>query len=535
MAAPVVNSASISEDGSGTSATIPTINVTIPAPDDRILVIFVCPKDNSSTAADISTITFDSAGVNRTIGSGITLQGSRQLAQEGSYSSQVSVYFILEADLPAAGTYPLDVVMDSAMQYSFVSARCITGCPKQAYDAIVQGTDTANVNGGVDFSDSITPVDSDCLIVDLWSTSHSSSPTYTIQSGQTLVNTRSNTNGGYVSTQHTQVGGPSARTMTQNSSTLHQRRAWSLLSFSGVAGGNNGTSASALANATSSATGKIAVSGTSSVTVDNVTASGAGKVAVKGTSGVTTDNVVAAGSGTIGAGTNNGSSATILADEAGAANGKVLNNGSSTVSLGNAVASGAGKVGITGSSAITISDFSSSASGAVKVTGSSAVILEGAVQSASGAVLLSGQSATTLEDNPASGAGKVLNNGASSINLDNVIASGSGSINPVNNGASATILENVSPVGTGKIAVSGSSAVTLEDLIAAGFGTNNLKVVLPSGSGGDGNARISPDEFLRRKLEILEYDRIEMAIIDDHEIIELISMVAISGVFSDLD
>ena len=122
MVAPTVNSASVSQDGTGTNATIPTINITIPAPNDNLLCIFVVPKDNSSTASAVSTITFDATGTNLTIGSGITLQGSRQLAQEGNYSSQCSFYLIKQADLPGAGTYTLDIVMDSAMQYSFVGA-----------------------------------------------------------------------------------------------------------------------------------------------------------------------------------------------------------------------------------------------------------------------------------------------------------------------------------------------------------------------------------------------------------------------------
>ncbi len=233
MVAPVITAASVITANAGTSTTT-TLAVPLSAPgNDRILVLVNLIKDNSATAALVSTITVDSAGVNRTIGSGVTLQGTFQLAQEGAFSSQCGVYFCIEADLPvSAGTYNVDTVMDSAPQYNMWLAFEVTGCPKQAYDAIVQNLSTADVGAGTPFSDSITPVDDDCLIVDFWATSHSAAPTYT--TSQTLLATVSNTNGAFIASQFTQVGAAAAKTMTEQSSTLHQRRAWNLISFSGV-------------------------------------------------------------------------------------------------------------------------------------------------------------------------------------------------------------------------------------------------------------------------------------------------------------
>jgi len=234
MAAPVITGASvITLNGGGT--TTGTMAVPLSASGNtRILVIVNQVKDNSATAALVSTITVDSAGVNRTIGAGVTLQGTFQIAQETSFSSQCGVYFCLEADLPtSAATYNVDIAMDSATQYNMWFCFELTGCPKQAYDAIVQNLSIANVSAATPFSDSITPVDDDCLIVDMWATSHSASPTYT--TSQTLLATVSNTNGAFIASQFTQVGAAAAKTMTEQSSTLHQRRAWNLISFSGVA------------------------------------------------------------------------------------------------------------------------------------------------------------------------------------------------------------------------------------------------------------------------------------------------------------
>lgn len=239
MAAPVITPASITVlDAFNT--TIGTLAVTLSASgNDRILVICDLVKDNTSPVALVSTITVDSAGVNRTIGAGVTLQGIFQLAQEGNFSSQCGMYFCLESDLPTtAGAYNIDIAMDSATQYNMWVAFEITGCPKQAFDAILQNINTSDVSAGAPFSDNITPVDDDCLIVDFWSTSHSASPTYT--TSQTLVGTASNTNGAFICSQFTQVGAAALKTMTEQSSTLHQRRAWNLLSFSGVAPSGGG-------------------------------------------------------------------------------------------------------------------------------------------------------------------------------------------------------------------------------------------------------------------------------------------------------
>lgn len=237
MAAPTIAAASIvtiNNGGNTTGSASPTLKA---SGNDRILVIAIVPKDNSATAAVPSAIVVDSAGVNATLANGkIVQQGSLQIAQEGNFSSTVDVYFCLEANLPtSAGAYAVNVTLDSSPQYNMAHIWEVAGCPKQAYDAIVQNLSTADVSANIAFSDSITPSDDDCLIIDVWSTSHSNAPTYTSTESQMAA--VSNAFGGSVTSQFTQVGAAAAKSMQQSSSTFHQRRAWTLLSFSGVASG----------------------------------------------------------------------------------------------------------------------------------------------------------------------------------------------------------------------------------------------------------------------------------------------------------
>lgn len=246
MAAPTIAAASIvtiDNGGSTTGSASPTLKG---SGNNRILVIAFVPKDNSSTAAAPSAIVVDSAGVNATLANGkVVQQGSLQLAQEGNFSSTVDIYFCLDANLPtSAGAYVVNTTLDSAPQYHMIQIFEVSGCPDQAYDAIVQSLSTADVSANVAFSESITPTVDNCLIVDIWSTSHSSAPTYT--STESQMATTSNTNGGSVTSQFTQTTA-AAKSMQQSSSTFHQRRAWTLLSFSG-ASASSGRIMSSLTN-----------------------------------------------------------------------------------------------------------------------------------------------------------------------------------------------------------------------------------------------------------------------------------------------
>ncbi len=234
---PTITTASIRSVENGTSLTASLTPTLKASGNDRILVIAFVHKDNSSTAALPSAIVVDSAGVNATLANGkVVQQGSLQLAQEGNFSNVVDIYFCLETNLPAtAGVYTVTTTLDSSAQYHTVQCLEVSGCPAQAYDAIVQGASTTDVSASVAFSASITPIVNDCLIVDFWATSHSSAPTFT--STESQMATTSRTNGGSVSSQFTQTTA-AAKTMEETSSTFHQRRAYTLLSFNGATASN---------------------------------------------------------------------------------------------------------------------------------------------------------------------------------------------------------------------------------------------------------------------------------------------------------
>jgi len=238
MAAPTITSASAQKGNFG-GGTTGTLTGKVSAGSDRILVISFNSKDNAGTPATVTSITFDSTGVNRTIGSGITQQGTTQEAIEGSFATMQGLYFILDADLPvSAGSYNIDIVLDSAVQYNMWTAYEITGCPKQAYDAILQSTDTADVAANTNWLTSLTPVDNDCLIVDNYALSHSNSGTYS--NGQTLVIAETgNLYGGSICTEFTQVGSPASKSFTEQYTQLTHRRSWSIYSFSGLSSGTN--------------------------------------------------------------------------------------------------------------------------------------------------------------------------------------------------------------------------------------------------------------------------------------------------------
>lgn len=261
----LVNTAT--QNGAGSTATTFSSFAISASGLNRVLVIAILAKDNTATAAVISAITVDAAGANATLGNGkVVQQGSRQLAQEGNFSSQCDVYFVLEANLPsAAGSYDIVVTMDSAAQYLMCSCQEITGVPDQAYDVISQGSSTADVSSDVAFSSSITPSVDDCLILDLWGTSHSAAPTFTSTEEQTFA--ISNTNGGAVGSEFNQ-GPASAKSMEQSSSTFHQRRAFTLLSFSGVSGD---VTAPVLSSPTGTKTGSTTADGTVSTDEGNGT------------------------------------------------------------------------------------------------------------------------------------------------------------------------------------------------------------------------------------------------------------------------
>jgi len=233
MAAPVITPASIvTYSGTG------PLDFNIPisaAQSGRLLVLCNLAKDSTAVVNIISALAFDTAGVNATlVGGEIALQGVTSIAQEGIRSSQNGVYFIKDADLPSsAGSYLFEPDFDGDIDRHLWICFEILGCPDEGYDNLVQNISITDVAAAAKFSASITPVDNDCLIVDIWAISHSNAPTFTSTETQ-LAAIEDQSNAGGVVSQFTQIIA-AAKTMEQESSTLHQRRAWTLLSFSGVA------------------------------------------------------------------------------------------------------------------------------------------------------------------------------------------------------------------------------------------------------------------------------------------------------------
>lgn len=233
MAAPLITVGSYQAINTGTGTT-GTLNVPVSASgNDRLVLVTFTAKDNASPAAVPNLVNFDPTGVNLNIGTGVTEQGARQLAIESTFSSQCSLWMIKEADLPSsAGTYAIDVGADLGPQYGFWEAWEVTGA-SQLIDAITEISDTADVSAGVDFSSSVTTLAVDSLVIDIWSTSHSSAPTYSVNQNQ--LGTQSQTNGGTViSWINKAVVG--SQVMTENSSTFHQRRAGKVISIAPVSG-----------------------------------------------------------------------------------------------------------------------------------------------------------------------------------------------------------------------------------------------------------------------------------------------------------
>lgn len=229
MAAPVITLGSIVPSSNGTTAA-ETLNIPISAAgNNRIVVIACLRKDSNGAGGVVSSITFDSAGVNRTIGAGVTRQGLEQLAIEGSYSSLCDVYFILEADLPAAaGTYAIDTVLAAGVAANAWGAFEVTDVTAQAYADISQIADINDVGANTQMSQSLAVTNADSLVVSLVSISISG--TYPATSTDSILLDESFSNGNALITYATPVA-VSTKTFGHTIAQVSQRRAWTVLSF----------------------------------------------------------------------------------------------------------------------------------------------------------------------------------------------------------------------------------------------------------------------------------------------------------------
>ncbi len=240
MALPTLQSGSVvTINNANGSISDSFLNIPLSAAGNNRVVIIACmSKDNSAVAAAVSTIALDALGVNATLANGkIVRIGTSQVAQESSFTSICDVFYCLETNLPtSAASYTLDTTLTSGFQYNMWVAFELTGAT-QAIDAFGENLDLVNVAAGIAFSDSVTTIAADCIVLDFWGTSHSAAPLLT--TSQTQVSFSSNTNGAATCSQINRATAGS-QTMTEQLDQLHQRRAWKLVSVAGISAGGAG-------------------------------------------------------------------------------------------------------------------------------------------------------------------------------------------------------------------------------------------------------------------------------------------------------
>ena len=191
----VVTANAVSINSSGASSG--SVNITLTGNVNRRLFLFNGSKDNTDPNDNgVSTIVFDAAGVNLSLANGkVKRIGTDQLAIESPYSSVGEMFEILEADLPGSGTYQIDVSTTGSCQrfmWCFVE---VYDVDQGALDATAEGSETANVSGGTQHSDSITTVGDNATVLAFWGLSLSGSSTTSITTTQNEIIDISGSNG----------------------------------------------------------------------------------------------------------------------------------------------------------------------------------------------------------------------------------------------------------------------------------------------------------------------------------------------------
>lgn len=200
MPAPVVNTASFVTVSVSAGATA-SPSFTVSGNANRKIFIFNGSKDNSTTSdAPTSSITFDSSGVNLSIGAGITRVGTAQLAQEGQYSSAGDLFEIKDSDMGAARTVTIDIANLGLCQRQLWVIFEVYDANQAALDATAEHIDTVDVSGNTQHSDSITSTVDNCLLIGFWGLSLTGSSTGTWTTTltalwDTSINNQSGSNG----------------------------------------------------------------------------------------------------------------------------------------------------------------------------------------------------------------------------------------------------------------------------------------------------------------------------------------------------
>jgi len=252
------------------------------------------------------------------------------------------------------------------------------------------------------------------------------------------------------------------------SSDTNERDAWiAMVLKPGSSTSKTGSLDETLANATSTASGKVTKVGTLDETLANATSTASGKVVKVGTLAETLEDATSAASGEVTT-IHTGSLAETLEDATSATSGTITKVGTLAETLADATSTADGVIGRSGSIAETLADATSTADGVVGRSGSVAVTLADATMSASGSAGKTGSLTETLDDATSTADGVVGRSGSSAETLADATSSADGVI--ARSGSVAETLDDATSTANGTIARSGSIAETLADATASADG-----------------------------------------------------------------
>jgi hypothetical protein len=146
------SSASSSTDGATLSW-----SHTIGSGSNRMLIVGVCGLDTSTSDLVISSVKYNGASMSFVSGSSVTLTTST--------SRKTELYYMLNSDLPAAGTYTVTVTYSGNVTNRSAGAISLTGVAQQAREAVAT-TSTGTVNSTT-ISTDITTLTNGAWVVDI--------------------------------------------------------------------------------------------------------------------------------------------------------------------------------------------------------------------------------------------------------------------------------------------------------------------------------------------------------------------------------
>jgi pectate lyase len=163
---------SASRTASTTAISSLTWSHTLGGGSDRIVIIGVACEDTTATNANVLSVTFNGASA--------TAVPNSKISGGGTGIIQTQLFYVLNASLPAAGTYSVKVTFQGSIQGASVGAVSLAGVRQSGPEAVTAKTDTS---GADSISTSITPLTSGAWVVDVVGSGNSG--TFTAGSGQT--------------------------------------------------------------------------------------------------------------------------------------------------------------------------------------------------------------------------------------------------------------------------------------------------------------------------------------------------------------